>query len=116
MSQLIYNDLKKLVREVVGADTPTDIIVGTVDSLSPLKVMVDNNSEYFPSSCFVVPEHLTDREIEVEYEGENIAQNNEPLHFKGKMKINEGLKVGDVVLMLQCLKGQKLIILDRLAK
>lgn len=117
MSQLIYNDIKSMITEVVGSSTPTDLLKGTIVNVSPIQVQIDGNSEYYPSSCFVVPEHLTDREreIEVSYEGTNTAIP-ESLIFSGRMKIKifEALKVGDRVFLLQCQHGQKFLILDRL--
>ena len=112
MSQLIYNDLKQLIGEFNSSSMPTEILLGTIVSLSPIQVHIDGNSEYYPSRAFVIPEHLTDREIEVEYEGTNTAMG-EGLSFTGKMTIKNGLKEGDSVLLVQCQGGQKLVVLDR---
>lgn len=107
MSQLIYNDLKKIVSEVENAKTPTNTLEGTIVSLNPFKVEIDGNSEFYPSSAFVVPQYLRDRTVNVEY-------NDGVTALAGPLTIHNGLQVGDVVLILQSQEGQKLIILDRL--
>lgn len=107
MSQLIYNDLKEIFNLVNTSRTPTDALFGTVINVSPLTIEIDGNTEYYPSSVFIVPESLTDREIDVEYNG------TEGLNFAGKMTIKNGLKAGDHVILMQVQQGQKFLILDR---
>lgn len=112
MSQLIYNDLKEIFNLVNTSRTPTDALFGTVINVSPLTIEIDGNTEYYPSSVFIVPESLTDREIDVEYNGTNTAIP-EGLNFTGKMTIKNGLKAGDHVILMQVQQGQKFLILDR---
>ena len=107
MSQLIYNDLKQMMKEVTASNMPTEITIGTIVSLSPVQINIDGNTEYYPSSAFVIPEHLTDREVEVSIDD---------LGFSGTMKLNNALKEGDGVLLIQCQRGQKLVVLDRVSK
>lgn len=61
--------IKQAALEAVNTNKPSDLRFGTVASVSPLSVRV--TSEFIiPESMLIVPEHLTDREIEVTLERE----------------------------------------------
>lgn len=139
MSIQIYNDIKEIVLDVIGAYNPSDVIQGTVVQVDPLKIEVDGDCDLYPSSCFIVPEHLCKHKIDIKFKGK--FKKDEGLKFNGDIKINypdlpshaefigdceddelkfEGtlyldndLKEGDPVYLLKCMKGQKLLVLDR---
>lgn len=104
MSQLILNDIKDIVKDTVQAINPADIIMGVIYSVDPLVVEVDKNTDLYVPDSFLLPEHLTDREVTIRINGqlENII-------------IYDGLKVGDAVYMIKSNGGQHLLILDRVA-
>lgn len=110
MSQRIYNDIKEIVLDIIGAYNPADVLMGTVISLSPFVVEVDGNSEYYPESCFIIPEYLTERKEDVSFTG---TYNEGDLNFEGELTIKSSLKEGDVVILLKCQQGQKLLVLDK---
>lgn len=110
MSLQIYNDVKDIVLDVVGAYNTTDIILGTITSLSPFKVEVDGNSELYPESAFIIPEYLKERKEEVSFTG---TYNEGDLTFEGELTIKSTLKEGDIVILLKCQQGQRLLVLDK---
>ena len=138
MSIQIYNDIKEIVLDVIGASAPTDIIEGTVYNLDPFRVEVDGDSELYPSSSFIVPEYLTKHKVDIKFKGKfplnglkfqgnlttDITQyaeftgqcNDDELNFEGELEIDNSLEVGDPVILLKCQAGQKLLVLDREVK
>lgn len=99
----------------------TDLRYGKVTSEKPLKVYVTNLFT-IPESMLVVPEHLTDYEIEITTDGYGWVTEEEQSHKhdikqkKRKLKIHGALKVGDKVALLRKQGGQSYFILDRLPK
>ena len=99
----------------------TDLRYGKVTSEKPLKVYVTNLFT-IPESMLVVPEHLTDYEIEITTDGYGWVTEDEQSHKhdikqkKRKLKIHGALKVGDKVALLRKQGGQSYFILDRLPK
>lgn len=114
MSSLIYNDILQIVKDVSSASAPTDCIQGTVMSVSPLQIMIEQTQDYYPESVYLIPEELTDYEVDIELSGDfSLPQVSGNGTFKGKMKVYNGLRVGDTVLLLKCMGGQKIYILGR---
>lgn len=105
MSQLIYNDLKKMIKEVTASSTPVDFLIGTVIEPDSPTIEVDGNTEYYPSSSFIIPQYLTDRQVNVSIPD---------LEYEGLMVEHNTLQAGDTVLLCQCQGGQKIIVLDRI--
>ena len=109
----------------------SDLRFGTVVSIDPLKVQITNQFT-IPKDLLIVPEKLTDYEIETtittEYgwktkdksggsnEAAFASHNHEIEHTKKKIKIHNALKVGDKVVLLRKQGGQLFYILDRLPK
>lgn len=79
-----------------------DLREGTVVSVSPVKVKVTNLFT-IPSSMLIVPQHLTNHDVEVELFGEEQT-----------LTIRNELKVGDKVALLRKQGGQSYFILDRI--
>ncbi len=128
MSTGLINVIKRASLEAVDNAQMCDLRYGKVTSVDPLKVHITNLFT-IPESMLVVPEHLTDREIEITLNGydwttENksggsddasFAQHNHDIKGdKRKLKIHGGLKVGDKVALLRKTGGQSYFILDRI--
>lgn len=138
MSSQIYSDIQQIIHDNMDAANLTDCIEGTVDSVEPLQILIDQNTEYDPESVYLIPEELTDYQSEVEFEGEftldnvlidvNVSVSSDfsvtktpvmgPVtttgKFTGTLKVKNGLVVGDKVLLLKCKKGQRKYILGRI--
>lgn len=129
MSSGLIDIIKRSAIDAIESRKPCDLRYGTVISTSPLKVRVTNQF-IIPKAMLIVPQHLTDHEIEVTVEqgfdwntkdiGEGIGSDGVPKHKhkiyfeKKKIKIHGALKTGDKVVMVRQAGGQNFLILDRL--
>lgn len=121
--------IKKTAIEAVKNSKPTDIFYGTVQSISPLTIFIDQKlilSEKF----LIIPESLTDYETEISFDDPSVKQvfttwNMEEtsestpskISFKEKIKhkitVYNSLKTGEKVILLRQQGGQKYMVLDR---
>lgn len=93
--------IKKAACDAVEATKLMQFVYGNVISINPLKVSIDQKV-ILTSGFLVVPEHLTDHEMTVEYAGAQTTY-----AFKNALKID------DKVVLLQQKGGQQYLILDR---
>jgi hypothetical protein len=93
---------------------PADLRVGTVTSTSPLAVQITNQF-VLPDSMLIVPESLTDHEVEVtvDWSTESAEGHKHSVTGKKTMIIHGALKTGDKVALLRKRGGQSYLILDR---
>ena len=94
---------------------PTDLRYGKVISDDPLKVEITNQFK-LPASMLIVPQHLTEYEVEVEMDWSTTGSGDHSHRVSGKKKliIHNQLKVGDKVALLRERGGKAYYILDRL--
>jgi hypothetical protein len=97
------NKLLNVMRQVSrpASGETTDLLFGTVTSVSPLKIKVDNRFE-ITSQFIILTSLVSDFDVE-------LTADNETKQYK----VNLGLKAGENVIMLRVQKGQKFIIIDR---
>jgi hypothetical protein len=97
----------------VEAGYPVALMVGTVTSINPLEVNVDQRLT-LPEDFLLLPESLTAYEIDLShthsYDSGTTGQSLEPV------VIRRGLEVDDVVLLLRVQGGQQFVILDRVVQ
>ena len=125
--------VKKAAVEAVEAAKPVQFLFGQVISASPLKIQVDQKSIY-TEKMLVLTRNVTEHEIDISisaqsvvishghpvtdtYTGGGIAQeinHNHPIKGRKKIKIHNGLVVGDWVVMARIQKGKKYVVLDRI--
>ena len=121
--------IKKSAIEAVKNSKPADIFYGTVQSISPLTIFIDQKlilSEKF----LIIPESLTDYETEISFDdpsvkqvfttwdmGETSESTPSKISFKEKIKhkitVYNSLKEGEKVILLRQQGGQKYMVLDR---
>lgn len=115
------NDLVRAMQQMsVGASQasyPADVMSGTILSVKPLKVQVEQRFEV-SGDMVIVPERLTDHEIKVTVEKSNTKEAGEPQHqheYGGELviKVHGALKKGDRVQMIRQQGGQKFLIIDK---
>jgi hypothetical protein len=96
--------IKQLISEIAGgASVSSGVEIGIVSSASPLTVKLPNDSKMtLYDTDLVVPEHLTDYEIEIT-----------SVEGKKKIKVHGALKKGDEVYLLTYNDGKKYFIIDR---
>lgn len=124
MSSGLVGVIKQIAMDAVDNSKIPDLRFGTVISDSPLKVQVTNQF-IIPSSMLIVPQNLTDHELDVTIDAsygwgtENEIVDGQPHKHQlnigeQKLKIHNRLKTGDKVVMLRKQGGQSYFILDRL--
>jgi hypothetical protein len=120
--------IKKTSVEAVNASKPADIVFGKVQSTAPLSIFIDQKL-VLTEKFIIVPQHLTDYEIEISFEGawnekadiswhgttndSGSADINFDGGVKHKIKIYNALKNGDSVILLRQHGGQKYIVIDK---
>jgi hypothetical protein len=118
--------MKKTAVEAVNAAKPADMVFGKVISDSPLKIKVDQKL-ILTSAQLVLSRHVTDYRLSVtiddatEYTSGGSGESSYANHrhkIKGTktVTVNNALKTGDEVIMMQVSGGQKYIVIDRIGK
>ena len=107
--------IKQAALEAVENTQVCDLRFGEVVSVSPLKVKVTNQLT-IPSALLIVPEHLTNYEVNVNinWETESEADHTHMIGETKTMVIHGELKIGDRVALLRKQGGQSYFILDRI--
>ena len=114
MATGLIDIMKRASLDAEENSKPADLRVGTVMSTKPLKIQVTNQF-VIPESMLIVPEHLTDHEVQVtiNWTTENAESHTHPVNGKKTMVIHGALKSGDKVALLRNRGGQSYLILDR---
>ena len=131
MASGLIDIIKRSALDAVEAGKPCDLRYGTVISIAPLKIRVTNQFT-IPQSMLIIPEYLTDYEIDVTVKPDygwatknrsggggdaEFASHNHDIYFnRKKIMIHGALKVGDKVVLLRQAGGQQFLVLDRLPK
>ena len=79
MGKSILNVIKLATEEYLNTKQLTDLRIGTVVSVKPIKVKISNQLT-LPSSTIIVPQHLTDYKVSTD---------------KGDLTIKNSLKIND---------------------
>ncbi len=122
--------MKKAALEAVDASKPVDILYGTVQSVNPLEIFVEQKL-ILTKEFIIVPEHLTDYETEITFDNPEVKQiyttwnmeetlesNRAKISFKQpavkhKITIYNALKEGDSVILFRKQGGQRYVVFDR---
>lgn len=95
-------NMKKIALQSVEASGPCDVIQGTVESVSPLSVRINQKLVLTGPQLFL-PENLTDHEVSMIL----------PEIGETKVMIKNALKTGEQVLLIQKRGAQQYAIIDR---
>nr|WP_300842426.1 DUF2577 domain-containing protein [uncultured Acetatifactor sp.] len=131
------------LKQIIQSMSPdgAGVVEGTVTNVSPLEITLTNDAKMILSAnSLIVPEHLTDHEIEAdimkddgalyaptgakdekgEHEHPGIEKSGKHAHelkgFQltgGKIILHTGLKAGEIVYLLSYNNGKKYYVLDR---
>ena len=131
MSSGLIDIIKRSAIDAIETGKPCDLRYGTVVSEKPLKVRVTNEF-IIPATMLIVPQYLTDYEIEVTVspsygwstisksggsDEASFASHSHDIYFeRKKIKIHGALKTGDKVAMIRQAGGQHFLIIDRLVE
>lgn len=128
----ILSDIKTAALEAVGASAPCEIKFGTVTSVKPLLVRLEQKIT-LSSEALILPRRFTVHKVKItagnvadfyylsDDVSENVSENSgsEPVepphkHAVGDMEItvHGGLKAGDKLILLRQQGGQKFLIFD----
>lgn len=111
--------IKKAAIEAVEQSSPMAIAYGTVTSINPLEINVEQRMN-IKGDMILLTSNVIDKEVEVEVNDmtEEALTNpyNHKHEYKGTKKHihKKGLRVGEKVLLIRVQGGQKYIVLDRL--
>lgn len=98
--------IQQIIQANLEAQKLTELEAGTVTSVSPLMIKVTADLPELPADVFVLTSAVKAWDEEVTIEHSNGTPQDAIIHHKG-------LQVGDKVVLLRVLKGQKYIILSR---
>ena len=124
MSSGLIDIMKRASIDATENSQPCDLRFGTVISTSPLKIKVTNQL-VLPASLLVVPQHLTDYNMDVTVSWVTEAKSGGSLdaayeahahEIEGRKSvlIHASLKEGDKVALIRKQGGQTYYILDRI--
>lgn len=126
--------VKTAALEAIEANKPVHLIFGTVISVSPLKIQIDQKTIY-TESMLILTRNVTDYEVDISFSCQTeIVRHGHPvvdtytgggsatavdhqhtLTGKKKGMIHNALLVGDKVVLARMQKGKQFIVLDRIA-
>ena len=116
--------IKKAAMEAVANSAPADIVYGTVLSVSPLSVYVDQKKS-LEAEFLVLTRNVTDfdTEVTVNWRTENtsgggggydaFSSHSHAISGRKPIRVHNALKVGEKVAMIQMPGGQEYLIIDR---
>lgn len=99
--------IKQAAVEAVDAKDPMSLKTGTVVSVSPLKISI-NQKIAIPASQLLLTNTVKEHSLYITVD--DGSKNTEMV----KITVHAKLKTGEKVLLLRCDGGQKFIVLDRL--
>lgn len=115
--------IKKAAQEAIENSKPADVEYGTVMSISPMTIMVDQKRIY-SEEFLVVTKNLTDFEVDVTMNWstestsggsgyDSFSSHSHSITGRKKVIIHNGLKVGEKVALLRLAGGQEFLVIDR---
>lgn len=112
--------VKKAAVEAVEAGKPVTFLFGTVVSVSPLKIQVEQKATY-TEKMLVLTRNVTDYEISMTASdqteqpgGDSVENRVRSVEGRKKYTVHNALTVGDWVILARVQKGKKFIVLDRM--
>lgn len=120
----LSNIIKNLSVAAVDSSNPVQITTGLVTSINPLVITPDQMMP-LPAEAFILTRSVIDHEISVtvnwhtESKGSGgnsydaFSSHSHSISGTKTIKINNGLKIGDIVILLRQQGGQKFVVLDK---
>lgn len=111
--------IKKAAMDAIEANKPTNVLFGTVISISPLQISIDQKIILEDSKLLLtnaVKDHTVEMTVDHLTENTTVGNSSHNHAYKGKKQftIHNGLVVGEKVLLLRMQGGQKFVVWDRL--
>lgn len=110
----IIEIIKKAAIEAVEASKPCSLLYGTVTSICPLKINIEQRLT-LEKEHLMLTVNVRDYDVGITVDDATELASSHKHDIKGKKQItiHNGLKVGEVVVLLRIQGGQKYIVLDR---
>ena len=108
----INNAIKMLVKQMMDNCDLSDIVTGTVTSVSPLAIKIDAKIT-LTDDFLVLTNNVRNYDVDVSFNWDS-TPTGISLPTKAKCKVHNALKVGDDVLLVQQTGGQMYIVLDKI--
>jgi len=110
----ILKEIQKLVLGVLNAQKLSTVVYGTVLSVSPLEVQIDQKLT-LKEEQLKLTRAVMDYEVEITVDHETEETDGHIHEYKGrkKIKIHNGLIEGDKVTMIRAHSGQQYLIIDK---
>lgn len=110
----ILKEIQKLVLGVINAQKLSTVVYGTVISVNPLEVQVDQKLT-LKEEQLKLTRAVMDYEVEITVDHETEETDGHIHKYKGrkKIKIHNGLVEGDKVTMIRAHGGQQYLIIDK---
>lgn len=107
--------IKQAAEEAREAGEPTNIVYGTVTSVSPLAIMVDQKLT-LSADFLVLTKNVMDYQtsITLSLDTENAEGHKHGISGTAKATIHNGLRNGDKVMMIKQAGGQSYVVIDRI--
>ncbi len=124
--QSFLNVIKKAALEATEASNPATIEFGTVTSVSPLKIQIDQKLT-LTSAQLILTRNVTDYYVDMTVDhltekraggsGENAFSSHDH-EYKGRKTflVHKSLQVGEEVVLVRMQGGQKFVVFDRLGE
>lgn len=111
--------INKMIQDNRDASKPTELVIGTVETASPLSVRVSIDMAALPAQVLLLCDSVQSRSEDVlasatfasALTSAGISINEGDVI--GTVEVQKALQVGDKVIMLRCLQGQEYIILSK---
>lgn len=106
--------IKTAAIDAVNASNPVAVIFGTVVSILPLKVNIEQRFT-LDDSHLILSSAVRDHQLEVTVDHSTQIESGHSHQVTGKktITVHNGLKIGEKVIMMRVQGGQKYVILDR---
>ncbi len=113
----LVRNIKKIAVEAVEATSPSDSYIGSVISINPIKIKLDQKI-ILSINQLILTKNVTDYEVDIEIDDLTEFYEENPAHnhqIKGRktIKVYNSLKQGENVLLIAQKGGQKYIVADR---
>lgn len=107
--------IKRIVKETVDAEKPSDYTFGTVVSANPLQIKISNTLT-LDEDFLDLSRNVTDFETEVTISPDYGWSCCTPEPSRRKIKVHNSLKVGERVAMLRKRRGKRYLVIDRVVR
>lgn len=106
--------IKQAARDIFNAMVPSDVIYGTVESISPLKIQVDSKL-ILEEIQLSLTRNVIDYDLEMTVDHSTEEADGHTHGYKGRkvFKVNNALVKGEKVMLIRAHGGQKYIVFDK---